>query len=637
MVITERIESAKQHLVALARSERGRLLLRRTGLVWGGFFLSAAALGRTFQPIAMGLICAAPPGCDAVLLTLGAVVGYPVFWGMEGLLGSLWSGFALLTALSLGDRGISRRQWALLPSIGALIVAGTGLWFLLGLGLDTRVDRHLIRVAAGFLAPALFVRWRQQPGGWTDWAVQALGVLALAQVWPARYLGLGFVAAGYLANGGSFPALALAGLALDLSQVTQVTMTVVLCAGYCLKKIPGRNKFLQLFSAAAAYVPGTMLSGVWDVHPLPGLILGGALAAVAPELVRVRPEKSRGEAAVAQVRLEQMAMALHRVEQSLLTVEDPEPDRLAILSRCRSSACDTCPERRQCKGRLVSAMSPTLLEQPGLGEEDLPQGCRKPNRLLAELRRGQEQLRRMKADCQRLQVFRNAAREQYAFLGDFLQDLSDTLADRNDYIPPRFQPEIGLSSRSSSQTNGDCCIWFPGPGTDYYVLLCDGMGTGDDAARESMAAAELLKTMLTAGFPAEYALRSLNSLSILRNFGGCATVDLLMLRLDTGKGTLYKWGAAASYLMKAGQYRKIGTAGPPPGLSQSCRETVDRLSLGRGEVLILLSDGVCEEGLLNSARTTLSLSPGELAAAILEQEIPGGDDATAVVIRLATP
>jgi stage II sporulation protein E len=444
------------------------------------------------------------------------------------------------------------------------------------------------------------------------------------------------VAAGYLAAGGGFPALALAGLALDLSQVTRVTMTVVLCAGYCLKKIPRSGRFLNLFSAAAAYVPGAVLSGVWDVHPLPGLILGGALAAAAPELVKVRPEKSHGEAAVAQVRLEQMALALHRVEQSLLTVEDPEPDRSAILSRFRASACDTCPERRQCKARMVPELSPSLLEQPGLAEEDLPSGCRKPNRLLTELRRGQEQLRRMKADLRRLQVFRDAAREQYAFLGDFLQELSDGLAERNEYCPPRFRPEIGLSSRSSSQTNGDCCIWFPGPGNDYYVLLCDGMGTGEDAARESMAAAEMLKTMLTAGFPAEYALRSLNSLSILRNFGGCATVDLLLLQLDTGKGTLYKWGAAASYLMKAGQYRKIGTAGPPPGLSQSCRETVDRLSLSRGELLILLSDGVCEEGLLNSARTTLSLPPGELAAAILEQEIPGGDDATAVVVRLAT-
>lgn len=111
-------------------------------------------------------------------------------------------------------------------------------------------------------------------------------------------------------------------------------------------------------------------------------------------------------------------------------------------------------------------------------------------------------------------------------------------------------------------------------------------------------------------------------------------MDLAEIHLDTGKGTVYKWGAAPSYLMTSGQLRKIGTASPPPGLLHSCREVTDRLSLGRGERLILLSDGVSEEGLLDSARTTPTQPPGEMAAAILEKERSGGDDATAVVIRL---
>jgi stage II sporulation protein E len=167
------------------------------------------------------------------------------------------------------------------------------------------------------------------------------------------------------------------------------------------------------------------------------------------------------------------------------------------------------------------------------------------------------------------------------------------------------------------------------------VLLCDGMGTGEAAARESLAASELLKTMHTAGLAPEQALRSLNSLAILRDLGGCVTVDLLEVELDTGRGRLCKWGAAQSWLLQGEQAKKIGTAGPPPGLSQSCRETVDRLSLGRGETLILVSDGVSEEWLVNSARTTSTLPPGELAAAILDWEISGGDDATAAVIRLS--
>ena len=65
------------------------------------------------------------------------------------------------------------------------------------------------------------------------------------------------------------------------------------------------------------------------------------------------------------------------------------------------------------------------------------------------------------------------------------------------------------------------------------------------------------------------------------------------------------------------------------------RETVEKLSLRRGEALVLLSDGVDGEGIPRRTDLTPDMPPGELAAKILEygrerQE----DDATAAVIRL---
>lgn len=637
MVNTQIIGTLRQRIRDLCAGTRARRYLEDAGWFCAGFFLAAGALARNFQPLALGLLCASPPGKGAVLLALGAGLGYPVFWGTPGFQGSLWCIWGLAAAMALGDRGIVRRQRTLLPALAALIVAGTGLMALLRLGDRTGVGMYLLRVATAAGATALFAHWRENPGSWRKWAVQAIGVLALAQVMPVRYLGLGFVAAGILSARQEGPGAVLAGLALDLSQVTPVKMTAVMCAAWVLSSLPRGPKWMPMLSAAVAFVPAAALSGVWDVRPLPGLILGGALALVLPgDPIPQKPKRRTGEAAVAQVRLEQMSLALRQMEQSLDQVTEPLPDRGAILEKSCAQACEACPERRQCKARgQLERLPETVLEQPGLGSEDLPSGCRKTSRLLAELRRGQEQLRRMKGEYSRMETFRGASREQLGVLADFLQELSDDLARRNEYRPPRFEPEIGLSTRSSGETNGDRCVWFPGKENQYYVLLCDGMGTGPAAAEESREAADLLQRLLTAGLPAQYALRSLNSLSILRRAGGCVTVDLLQIQLDTGKGMLYKWGAAVSYQMIGGQLRKIGTAGPPPGLSQSCRETVDRLSLGRGEMLIMLSDGVSEDGLLNSARTTPSQPPGEMAAAILEQEVPGGDDATAVVIRLA--
>ena len=613
-------------------SEPGR---RALGLgLWfsGGFCMASASLERSFQPLALGLVCACPGGWRAVAAAAGGGLGYLWFWGAGGWQGVFWMGAGLAVSLLLGDHSICRRQSLMLPACATVIAAAGGVLFLYRYGDEPPTHIYLMRVGLALVGTWIFRTWLERRGSWADWLAQGLLVLALAQI-AVLGVNLGQVAAGYFSAQGALAGAVLAGLGLDLAKVSRVGMTGVMCLSFCLRLIPGRPRWMDAVAPALAYIPVMALGGQFDLSPVPGLLLGSAARVVMPGLGRPEPRRRRGETAVAQLRLEQMAMALRQMEQTLLLTAPVQPDRRAVLDRAQRSACDLCPERRGCKGRLEE-LKENLLEQPGLGEEDLPRGCKKTNRLLYELRRGQEQLRRMKGDRRRLESYQYAARDQYAFLADLLQSLAEDLDSRKDYRPPRFTPEVCLSTHSHKPENGDQCLWFPGTGNDYYILLCDGMGTGAGAARESREAAALLKKMLTAGFPAEYALRCFNSLTVLRELGGCTTVDLVRLQLDTGRGTLYKWGAASSYLLKNGQLRKIGTAGPPPGLSQQARETVDRLSLERGEVLILLSDGAGEDTLLRAQWTAPDPSPGDLAAAIVEHGAKDGDDATVAVVRL---
>ena len=263
-------------------------------------------------------------------------------------------------------------------------------------------------------------------------------------------------------------------------------------------------------------------------------------------------------------------------------------------------------------------------------------GCKKPARLVLELRRSQEQLRTIRADRDRREEYRWAMIQQYQFLAHYLQMQSDALPRRGEPVRAKYEAQIGISAMGREETNGDRCLRFSGTGGRQYLLLCDGMGTGLGAAQEGQTAAAMLRQMLSAGFPAEYALRSVNSLLVLRGRSASVTVDLAEIRLDTGRVWLYKWGAAPSWLVRDGMTEKIGTAGPPPGLSvRGGRESVERLSLGRGEVLIVTSDGVDGEAALRHVSDISAVPPGELADRLLELgcgELQ--DDATVAVVRL---
>jgi stage II sporulation protein E len=142
--------------------------------------------------------------------------------------------------------------------------------------------------------------------------------------------------------------------------------------------------------------------------------------------------------------------------------------------------------------------------------------------------------------------------------------------------------------------------------------------------------------MLGAGFPAEHALKTMNSLLALRGAAGAVTVDLAEISLESGIVHIYKWGAAPSWVLSRRGAEKIGTATPPPGIGvESVRMAEEKLSLRRGEMLILLSDGVEGEEIPHLSGLSADGPPGMVAAKILEQCCgQGEDDATAAVLRL---
>ena len=608
--------------------------MRITQCLLTGFLLSAAGLGQYMQPLAMGPVLAADPWC-AVLTALGGSLGYWVFWGNAGLQGIAWLAAGVLLSLLLGLRPSLRGKSLLLPAAASLTVAAAGLLFQLRLGDTTPVLIYLLRLTLAAGTSVLFRAQEQSPTVLSRELTRAVWVLALAQIFPAPWLCLGTVAAGTVFSTGSFSGAAMAGLALDLAQVTPVSMTAVACAAWFVRQLPRSGKWVKLLIPGFLYPVVMGLSGHWDLMPLPGLLAGGLLGFWVSE--QTPTGHRRGETGVVQVRLELAAGVLSQVQQLLLETVPAPVDEEALVRRAGERACGGCPCRKACKDReSVAALSAQLLHRPLLDGRDLGVSCRKEARLLLEMHRAQEQLRTIRNSREQQKECRSAVIQQYRFMAAYLQDLSDELGRRTRSAVSRFQPMVFISANRSGADNGDRIQSFSGTGCRHYVLLCDGMGTGSGAIDEGGSVCAILKRLLSAGFPPEYALRMVNSICALRGLAGAVTVDLAELQLDTGKVQLYKWGAAASFVIRSAGAEKIGTAGPPPGLSVTeGRETVERLSLRRGETLVLCSDGVNGEEVLHDWCCAPDEPPGELAARILDLGAASGtDDATVAVVRL---
>ena len=201
-------------------------------------------------------------------------------------------------------------------------------------------------------------------------------------------------------------------------------------------------------------------------------------------------------------------------------------------------------------------------------------------------------------------------------------------------------------TREGQTVSGDTGAWFKGEDGALYLLLCDGMGSGPAAQRESSLAVRLLEQFLRAGVRPENALRTISAALALRGEEelGFTTVDLLRLDLFTGEGEIYKYGAAPTYVRKGGGVSRVTGASLPAGLAggEGGGPDMSRIRLEPGDWVVLLTDGVTGGGSDQWLRDALAAyqgdSPRELARAILEggpEQGEAADDRTVLALRVA--
>lgn len=206
--------------------------------------------------------------------------------------------------------------------------------------------------------------------------------------------------------------------------------------------------------------------------------------------------------------------------------------------------------------------------------------------------------------------------------------------------PYRAVVAMAGAPRQGETVSGDTGLWFRRSDGLLFLLLCDGMGSGEAAQAESAQAVKLLEGFLRAGMRPEQALETVAGALSLRPAGGSTTVDLLSLDLFTGRCQMDKLGAAATYVCRNGKVKSATGQSFPAGILPETPADHHTFRSEPGDWIVLLSDGILcgtDDTWLRTALTHPQPDPTTLAQHILQlskDHCNGEDDATVIVVKV---
>ncbi len=203
------------------------------------------------------------------------------------------------------------------------------------------------------------------------------------------------------------------------------------------------------------------------------------------------------------------------------------------------------------------------------------------------------------ADYKKLVRFISEALE-LSFEKAVVRNLSDKTVVVNFCEKTRYAVEFG-----SNQISSGGCKWcgdtydsfYDGKG-QFYMILSDGMGTGQKAAADSVLCCSLASLLLRSGYPVESILKMINSAMLVRSGEeSLATLDIAVMNLYTGTVEFFKAGAAPSVVMRNFRLLKAEKPSLPVGILGDVSFERISLELNDSDVVILMSDGVCEKAI----------------------------------------
>lgn len=591
------------------------------------FLLSSSLLGGGYAPFSLAVTAAAGPHLPGFFCVLGSALGAWVFLDFQPGLRHLASAILIccantafydtrfaarpffrplmacaVTALVQSVYLIGRPVAAWAVFLVSLSAQGCACWLLPSLWSKQRNNetQQAQLLLLGALALSL-VRLCSSGGFSLGRAAMALPLLLCARLYsPAHCAGIGLCA----------------GLAVDLALQGQAVFAVSAACGCALAAAAAMHRG----TAAAAYCCAATVASVLFGELTPAIYIGEAVSGAllflllprrwVPTVCTKPVVVSPPTPSALKRQLEQSASAFRELYDSFFrgTAAPPPENPSVIFDRAAEQVCRKCVLRDTCWQQNYNATynafndaCPHLLRHGQAAAQDFPlyftSRCVHLQPFLAAVNAELHTFLLRRQYHQRLLETRRQAQEQYAQLGDLLSNAATAVEAVSVASPLGYRIGSALRPRQGNSVCGDQLAVFE-VGSTLYLLISDGMGSGESAHREAAMTVRLLQQFLTAGIEPTPALKTLNAALSLRgeDGGGFTTIDLLALHRENGGAELYKYGAAPSYLKRGGSVTRFTAAGLPAGLQPGNHPPENtRLSLTGGSFFVMVSDGIADE------------------------------------------
>ncbi len=225
---------------------------------------------------------------------------------------------------------------------------------------------------------------------------------------------------------------------------------------------------------------------------------------------------------------------------------------------------------------------------------------------------------------------------------------SATLIEEEKSGPYRLEFGIAKAKKNGNTISGDSSTRIKLKDGKILIALSDGMGTGDEAARNSKKVVINLESLLNTGFEEERAVKLINSyLLVSKQEDNFATIDAMIFNPENGLANFIKIGACPTLIRTNNGIVTIESNSLPAGiLGEINIETREKI-LKSGNVVVMVTDGVIdaqpeknEQALMEVISAVKNTSAQRLADIILQEALDSNfgiarDDMTVIVTRVS--